>query len=456
MTISPLNLKSTRIGFHYFPDTHHFREDDLSFWVPELKSLGCSWLTVLAPSDRAIPEHFLTGLFTNGIEPILQFHLPLEPPPQVNTLKILIETYARWGIQYVVIFDQPNNRSAWSSPSWMRSDLVERFLDRFIPFADLLIDNGIYPIFPPLTPGGDYWDTSFLRFSLQGLERRAGQELLESLIIGAYARAGDHPLTWGQGGPERWPSAKPYYTPDGSQDQRGFCIFEWYLSISEATIGKRCPMILFGLESSTSGYSKNNPSDDLNVHRTLAMAESLLLRRSSINQTAPTIAYGNELSPLPDEIIAGNFWLLSAEPDSTFARYAWYLPGRENDPRALALKKLLLKPQDHDPKSHYQNLAADSFKLKHYLLLPSQNWGAAEYYLNLARPFIRREKPVIGFSIEEARHAHEVTVLGDNELFPEMLLDDLRQAGCFVRRINPDGTNIALILDEHKAEAFDG
>jgi len=52
----------TRLGFHYFPDTLHYRELDLQAWLPEILGMGASWLTLIAPKDRAIPEDFIRTL----------------------------------------------------------------------------------------------------------------------------------------------------------------------------------------------------------------------------------------------------------------------------------------------------------------------------------------------------------------------------------------------------------
>lgn len=455
MTTYPLDRQPTRIGFHYFPDTQHYREDDLFFWLPRLKNLNCSWLTVIAPQARAIPENFLTGLINHGITPILQFDIPIDPPTQTETLKILIDSYAKWGINFAVIFDQPNDRAVWPSTTWSRSDLVESFLDRFVPIADLLLAHEIYPIFPPLTPGGDYWDTSFLRLSLQGLDRRGCEKILDKLVIGAYARAGNLPLSWGHGGPERWPEARPYFTPEGYQDHRGFHIFEWYLSISEATIGKRCPMILFGLNSSTASSGSIKIMRDLDVQRTLAMAEALLYQGSRTKNSSFIPSDQNDIYPLPEEVIAGNFWLLSAEADSPHSHEAWFSPDGESDERALALERLFQGAEGHFHTTATLKSSEIPFPIEHYFLLPSLSWGLTEYYLNLARPLIRREMPTIGFSIDEARHARSVTVFGSSQHFSESLLEDLRQAGRLVRRIDPDGINIASIISDHKMEAFD-
>ncbi|PKP01191.1 MAG: hypothetical protein CVU11_15960, partial [Bacteroidetes bacterium HGW-Bacteroidetes-6] len=41
-------------------------------------------------------------------------------------------------------------------------DLVERFLDRFLPLANQVVSEGAVPVMPALEPGGNYWDTAFL------------------------------------------------------------------------------------------------------------------------------------------------------------------------------------------------------------------------------------------------------------------------------------------------------
>ena len=136
MPTFPTPPNNNRIGFHYFPDSNHFRDKDLRTWLPKLKALGTSWLTILAPSNRAIPEQFLMGLIDEGIEPILHFRLPLKKNQGVKELELLFDNYVKWGVHYVVLFNSPNQRREWSPTAWTQKDLVERFLDRFIPLAE--------------------------------------------------------------------------------------------------------------------------------------------------------------------------------------------------------------------------------------------------------------------------------------------------------------------------------
>ena len=63
MKTSPLiqtpKTTGSRLGFHYFPDSLHYRELDMATWLPELQALGAGWLIIRSELDRAIPENFL-------------------------------------------------------------------------------------------------------------------------------------------------------------------------------------------------------------------------------------------------------------------------------------------------------------------------------------------------------------------------------------------------------------
>jgi hypothetical protein len=243
-SISSPSTRSSRLGFHYYPDTLHYRESDLEIWLPELKALNASWLVLQSSIDRAIPEPFVSGLLQANIEPVITFNLSLPNPPSAAEMRTLLEAYARWGARYIILFDRPNSRSSWSSAAWIQQDLIERFLDRYLPLATLTQQAGLAPVFPPLEPGGNYWDLAFLRSSLESLQKRHQNHLLDNLILSAYAWTHDHSLNWGAGGPERWPEARPYFTPNGVEDHRGFRIFDWYQAISQAVLQQACPVIL--------------------------------------------------------------------------------------------------------------------------------------------------------------------------------------------------------------------
>ena len=430
---------SNPLGFHYFDDTVHYSNQDLETWLPELERLSASWVILLSDSSRAIPEQFIAGLIDAGITPIIHFRLQLPDAPSAEELKPLLTAYQRWGVKLVVFFDKPNDSSSWSSAGWSHQDLVERFMDRFLPLALEALRLGLTPVFPPLMPGGSYWDTSFFKSSIQSLQRRGQQAVLENMATGAYAYTFGHELSWGEGGPEKWPQSRPYLTPAGAQDQRGFNNFIWLRQIASSLGVEEMPVILFGagIKQPDSYYSPE-------VHAEIV--QSTLAR---VKTTDPS----NETNA----VLACNFWLLSADQDSDTVSQAWIKPDGEVLPavRVLASGGKSTKPT-HQPAAQpeprvskvEQSPAAGEHPIEHYLLLPVYEWGIADWHLEVARPFILKYQPTIGFSIKEAALAKKVTVIGGDKTFSDEDINRLRSSGCVVDQITGDGTSIATQLLE--------
>lgn len=399
-----------KLGFHYFPDTVHYRQSDLETWLPKLKSLTASWLVLEAPVNRALPEAFIRALVREEIIPIIHFKISPTELPSNADMELLYKTYSRWGVEYIVLFDKPNSQDSWGQSAWAQSELVESFLDIYIPLTLSCLQHGLTPIFPPLQPGGDFWDTAFLRASLESLQRRGHETLLENLIIGAYADAGNRPLSWGLGGPERWPGAIPYYTPPSEQDQRGFRIFDWYDTISKSVLMEPCPIFLFGLGCAKSEkYSEN----------VITITQLL----------SGEVVEGHE--PISNSVVGGAFMLVDNSQ-------GWYRP----DGEALPIVEDIHRRQILNLENASPSTKGDP-KISHYLLLPSYQWGIPDFHLDALRPYIRSHQPTVGFSLEEAAQAERVTVIGSEEEFAEELLRDLRNKGCIVERIHGDGTTLA-------------
>lgn len=458
----------SRIGFHYFPDTLHYRQHDLETWLPELTAMGAAWITLLAPSQRAIPEEFIRGLLDSRIEPLLQFHLPIDRTIRQVELSILLENYARWGVRYITLFDRPNLRISWPDTAWTQTDLVESFLDIYLPLAELSKAHGLRPVFPPLEPGGDYWDTAFLQSALAGIRRRGHHALLDVLVLGAYAWTYNRPLDWGAGGPDRWPASTPYHTPDGSQDQIGLWIFDWYQAVAEAELGKRLPLIVLrGGSRLNDLVSEEQAADALKMHAQENM--HIIERLVSAAEPSEGMSHSNESYDLsmmiPPEVVAFNFWLLTCADANTAkstSACCWYQPDGNPLPVVNALKqwttlgrkaisqdnRLELGTFQEDLAFTSQAVVSDEFirsqPIDHYLLMPLYAWGAADWDLEAIQPFILEHHPTVGFSIQEACLASRVTIVGGASRLPEDTLDLLKAAGCQLEQMNQDGTLLAI------------
>jgi hypothetical protein len=408
----------TALGFHYFPDDTHYRAADLQAWLPELKALGAQWLTVVGSLSRAVPEPFIQGLKGAGIEPII--HIPSTPIRAIDgaALQPLLATYARWGVRYVSLFSEPNARSAWARAEWGKTALIDRFLEISIPVFQAQADVGLEPVFPALKAGGDYWDTAFLEASLAGLARRGQTELARQLTFAVNLWTFNRPVSWGAGGLRRWPQARPYLTPLGVEDQRGFHLFDWYNEIIEARTGELRPLLCLAggpcLGDQTDGALP--PIDEA--------------RHASCTHEVAQMISANAL---PVNVKNVNFWLLAAPEASPFAHQAWYRADGSTLPAVDALRRLA--EQNRRPKSASSGPAKT---LQHYLLLPTFEWGVSEWHWNAALDYVKAHRPLCGFSPEEAAQAQRVTLFGNEQGISREVEAALRRAGCVVERVSAE------------------
>lgn len=456
-SMSSESQSTTRIGFHYFPETMRYGDKELAFWLPEFEALHASWVVLKSDLLRAIPENFIQGLLRAKINPVIQMNLDLRHLTSSEELRAVLNAYARWGVKYLQCFSRPNDSSSWTSSSWAQQDLVDRFLDIYLPFASMTMDYGMTPIFPALKPGGSYWDTAFLKASLESLERRKQTSLLSKLVLSAFACTQGHPLNWGAGGPERWPNARPYLTPGNSEDHRGFHIADWYLSISKSVLGDELPIILFNAGQILPPGENNQTPPTIETYAETCLKITQMALAS--NPRIETLGDDEISQNIPWQVLACNFSPLVMEDDSHYET-GWYHPDGNRLP--LIEDYLQLFPVEEpkslgDDESHVDIPVAKStpvvgestfHPINHYLLLPTYEWGVADWHLDVIKPFVKKHKPVIGFSMKEALVARQVTVIGNPQVFPEEDLDALRQNGCLVERISGDGTSIATQLSE--------
>ncbi len=444
-----ISTKRSRMGFHYYPNTMHYTEKDAEIWIPEIKSLGAGWLVLTSEYERAIPEAFLTALKNAGIEPIIQFESNLSRQQTTSDIRTLLEAYSRWGVKTVSFFDRPNVRSSWPGSEWAQNGLVERFLDRYIPLASLAMDCDIVPLFPALEPGGNFWDTAFLSLSLLSLFRRNRIDLVENLVLSSYAWTHDKTLNWGAGGPERWTDARPYFTPPGEQDQLGFRTYEWYLANAAMFIQKPVPVFLFGagVPHRPQNIVHKDWTDEKHTAICLAILE-LLKNNQVADPDSPTMP----LDPMSNSVLGVNFWLLADDESSPHAADAWYRPDGSTRQIVTELKSRIVDIKtlraEMPPDGLGKGIAAEAHPIKHYVLLPSYEWGAADWHLDVIRPFVKKYLPTIGFSLQQAALAEKVTVIGNSTSFSDEQLNILRESGCDVERIAGDGTSIATQLQE--------
>jgi hypothetical protein len=263
----------TGYGFHYYPDTEHYSPVDIKRWLPELKAMDASWVVLLSALEVPIPEFFVKQLIESEIEPIVRVTTGAIQPLDRSCVTELLRAYAAQGVHYAEVYSEPNRAARWALKDWCRPALVPRFLEMLLPCLEEMQAAGLHPVFPALRPGGDYWDLAFLQSALELLASRAGESLVRNMVIGMHEAGSDRPLSWGEGGHLRWPMARPYVTPEGSEDHIGHNLCQWYDEIVESTLGQSLGLLsLGGVANGDGGRPWASGSEDQEARANWALA----------------------------------------------------------------------------------------------------------------------------------------------------------------------------------------
>lgn len=409
-----------KIGFHYFQDLNHYQNRDLALWQPELESLQAGWLVLKASPNYAIPEEFITGLLESDVQPIIHFDIPVNSDYRPEDLRILLSSYARWGVKYVIFFDRPNMKSSWLHDTWSQGDLVERFLDRYLPFVRAAEQNGLTPIFPPLQPGGDYWDLSFLKKVLNLVKQRRSLDFVSNLHIAVSSQTFNHPLSWGAGGKRNWKVPRPYSKSEiGEEDHIGFNTWQWYSDLVNSILGIEPKLFLFYFGSADIKQSVLDPKVSFEELIDFAMKPSEEAGRAAEQK---------------NNILGCLFWILSTSEPNEDGKTAFFdITGEVKVPEIKSYKEKLENTRKQNLEYAVSDRLAEwIYPIDHYLLLPSYEWGIPENTFDRIRPIMRDSRPTIGFSLIEATNARKVTVWNENGAFSVKDIDILREAGCLI------------------------
>ncbi len=410
---------SPKIGFSYFASPEYFLDRPLNAWLSAFKRWRCSILVLTGDFDLAISEDVFLRAQENGLDPVVHFKTALPTARSLNDTALLLDVYKKWGVSHVILGDQPNTKQEGVIAKWHYETLVDNYLDRFIPLANHAVRIGLTPVMAPMQPGGDYWDCAFLELILAGLKRRKMDEILNTLVLTSYGFTYNKPLTWGEGGPERWPSTQPYFTPQGQEDQVGFHNFDWVQAASQRVLGDKLPVII--LDAGRPGPTIDMYGEEpIEVNLEQIVAGLRHLEQSELNFTESVFACTFGLETLQAMMGQG-----------------------------FSIESLGRIFQMADVREEKSALDENSQKrLSHYLLLPAYSSGVSDVMLNKVRPLIKKFQPTVGFSLEEAACASKVTIFPDPILFKEEHINELRKAGCQVEILPDSGIEIATYLQE--------
>ena len=83
-----------------------------------------------------------------------------------------------------------------------------------------------------------------------------------------------------------------------------------------------------------------------------------------------------------------------------------------------------------------------------YVLLPPPTHPLARAIVLAALPFLRHSRAVAGFRVEEAQHARQVLIVGDESVYASEVETMLREAGCDVDRVAGDVSELFVQFRE--------
>ncbi len=419
--------KNTRkLGFNYFNKPEYLTSKYVNEWLPVLKQLGASFVVFRGGYERSIPEDVFISAVGNELEPIVHLDAELPVTRKLNDVILIMDAYAKWGVKTIIFGDKPNTKGAWHEAGWHYENLVDHFLDRFIPMANYAVRVGINPVLSPMQPGGDYWDTAFIELIMLGLKRRKLSSILEKLVLSSYGYTCNKPLSWGKGGPERWSASKPYLTPEGQEDQLGFHNYQWVQAHAKRNIGEQLPVMV--LEAGNPGLSSEIVDKDKTLEDIQRIFRALLnIQQSEVEDSGAV--------PDLDASVLGCIFDLNTIDQAV-----------DNHLNPDILKSLFSGYQTSPEKTI--NVEGQRKGISHYLLLPSHKSGVSDAVLNKVRPIIKKIRPTIGFSINEASMAQKVMVYPDPLGITDEQINRLRAAGCSVEILPDSGIEIATYIQE--------
>jgi hypothetical protein len=434
---------SNKLGFHYFLDVEHFNAADSHLWIQKLQEINAKWLVINNPKDRAIPEEFIRSFSDAGINLIINFNEDISSDINLSSLTTLLNVYGKWGVKYTYLFEKPNLRSKWGNIRWNNHNVVETHLNKFIPFAQLCVDNHIKPIFSPLLPGGDYWDLAFLEKSLEDLASHATPHIKNNLILSAFGWDWGHSIEWGSGGNKKWREINPFHQKQNTQNQQGFRTYEWYLELSEKVFGERLPIVIFEAGIPNDRFTGNSV-DTVPIDNLFAITH-LLAGENVYDPENPELL----LSPIPPEVIGCNFFILSAQMENKYFPYRWFTPkGVPLIPaRSLGSTDNTTALQTEEQPARINNPIENfHFKYRRYILFSDSLKQNMPRLLEKLDPYIRKFKPHIGFSKSEAANAAYILIITDNKKV--FLSDDVKSLSknSIIKIISPN--EIAELLSE--------
>lgn len=215
----PRPLGDNGRGMHWVPTTSSSKEV-VDRFVGEARDMKIKWMVILNDGTDATKNDYLVSkLVENGIMPIMRVYTH-NGRPITGDLAGMVRHYKSLGVSYFQLYNEPNNNG--ENPDGVPN--VDRYLDKWIPAAKIVAENGGLPGFGALSPGGNVDDLEFLRAALERVKQRGEVGVFDKAWVALHNYAFNRPI-------------------DYDEDSNGFLKFRWYDEIIRQAIGRSLPII---------------------------------------------------------------------------------------------------------------------------------------------------------------------------------------------------------------------
>lgn len=290
-------------GIHWVPTTRSSREV-VDRFLKEAAAMGMKWVVFLNDgADIGQNDYLVEQIVAHGMMPVMRIYTPgVGPIP--GDLGAMVRHYVQRGVRYFQIYNEPNLRAE----NFGQAPDVERYLDYWLPAAQVVAANGGLPGFGALAPGGDYDDLAFLRQALASIKRRGMVHVLDRAWISLHNYTLNHP-------------------PEYTRDSNGFLKFRWYDRIVREVLGRSLPII------GTEGGTYVGAHED-KTYPPVSEADQ-------VRWVLDAYRYMRQAEPY---FFAYTYWVIANEEgggtDPAFRHQALFQPGGRVSPLVAALKAL--------------------------------------------------------------------------------------------------------------------
>ena len=156
------------------------------------QDLGITWFKALVMGTNKVD---LVRAFTQaGIEVIVRLYTSQPHPGYVASVSD-VRAYVQAGVHYFEWGNEPNLVLEWNRASWNEGARVDKVCQQYLRNADAVRQGGGIPLFPALSPGGDYPHRDWYRTTFEWFRLNGKLSALDGAALAIHNRPLNRPLS---------------------------------------------------------------------------------------------------------------------------------------------------------------------------------------------------------------------------------------------------------------------